>query len=423
MAEPADQRTITIEILTAILPAIIAHGAELSMLQTEAAIEWAKENIYIPTGVRGNRGDSDKGENWVESMLRGPPERMQDTLRMTPRQFKLLLRWLEEEAGFKCGYVSARVKLAIFLYIVAQNAPWRTIRNHFGVALRTVMKAFYEVLDAITKHLYQAVVRLPPDDEVPNGIQGNPERMPFFEGCRGVVDGSHIPLVPLGEDPEPWRNRKGFISQNIVATCDFQSNFTYLRAGYEGSLSDSTVFEWATEADLQVPGTDTYLVADAGYNDASIHQGRLLTPYLNVRYDLKEWERETQQPQTKEELFNLRHASLRNAVERTFGVWKGRFHILRSPRRLPIRAQRQLIYALAALHNFLNLSGSNPDSEYNRLEARGLLPVEEDVDKLHPPRERGDDATDLRRRDEIAEKMWHSYLKNQAMDLSDTTKR
>ncbi|KAN0084830.1 hypothetical protein V8E54_001297 [Elaphomyces granulatus] len=235
MAEPADQRTIAIEILTAILPAIIAHGAELSMLQTETAIEWAKENIYVPTGVRGNRGDSDKGENWVESMLRGPPKGMQDTLRMTPRQFKLLLRWLEKEAGFKCGYVSARVKLAIFLYIVAQNAPWRTIRNHFGVALRTVMKAFYEVLDAITKHLYQAVVRLPPDDEVPKGIQGNPERMP--------------------------------------------------------------------------------------------------------------------------------------------------------------------------------------------LEARGLLPVEEDVDKLHPPRERDDDATDLRRRDEIAEKLWHSYLKNQAVDLSDTTER
>ena len=417
MVEPSIATTIATSILTSLIPVIIAHGAEMTMFQTEAAIEWAKENVYIPTGVRRNGRDSSKGEIWVDSMLRGNPERMKDTLRMTPRQFKLLLQWLEEEAGFKTRYVSSRVKLAIFLYIVAQNAPWRTIRKHFGVSLRTVMKSFYEVLDGITKYLYQAVVQLPPD-EVPKEIQDNPRLMPFFEGCRGVVDGSHIPFVPLGEDPAPWRNRQGFLSQNILAACDFKLNFTYIRAGYEGSLSDRTVFESAIQADLQVLGTDTCLVADAGYDGVSIHRGRLLTPYQNVHCNLKEWERGRQQPQTKEELFNLHHASLRSAVERIFGVWKGRFQILRSPRRLPIRTQRKLIYALAALHNFLNLTGSNPDVEYHRLEARGLLPVEEDVDKLHPPRRDGNTA-DLRRRDEIAENMWDSYLKNRAVDVLD----
>ena len=41
-------------------------------------------------------------------------------------------------------------------------------------------------------------------------------------------------------------------------------------------------------------------------------------------------------PQSKEELFNLRHSSLRNIIERTFGILKNRFQILtgKGPRTL-----------------------------------------------------------------------------------------
>ena len=50
--------------------------------------------------------------------------------------------------------------------------------------------------------------------------------------------------------------------------------------------------------------------------------------HRGVRYHLKEWERGNRRPQNKEELFNLRHSSLRNVIERTFGVLKKRFGIL-----------------------------------------------------------------------------------------------
>ena len=57
----------------------------------------------------------------------------------------------------------------------------------------------------------------------------------------------------------------------------------------------------------------------------------MLTPYDGVRYHLKEWLREgVEKPRNKEELFNLRHASLRNAIERLFGVWKRKFKIILS---------------------------------------------------------------------------------------------
>ena len=40
----------------------------------------------------------------------------------------------------------------------------------------------------------------------------------------------------------------------------------------------------------------------------------LITPYRGVRYHLKEYGRRG--PENEKELFNLRHASLRNEIER-----------------------------------------------------------------------------------------------------------
>ena len=65
------ENTTALSVLTSLLPAIVAHEAELNHLLTEATIAWARENLYIPTGVRGYGRDFGKGEIWVESMLRG----------------------------------------------------------------------------------------------------------------------------------------------------------------------------------------------------------------------------------------------------------------------------------------------------------------------------------------------------------------
>jgi len=45
-----------------------------------------------------------------------------------------------------------------------------------------------------------------------------------------------------------------------------------------------------------------------------------LAPYYGTRYHLNEWFRNT--PQTYKELFNLRHASAQNKIERSFGILK-----------------------------------------------------------------------------------------------------
>lgn len=58
-------------------------------------------------------------------------------------------------------------------------------------------------------------------------------------------------------------------------------------------------------------------------------------------------------PANREELFNLRHASARNVVERVFGVLKKRWAILTRPPQFDMSVQAQVPPGLAATHNFI----------------------------------------------------------------------
>ncbi|KAI4304490.1 hypothetical protein MLD38_039990 [Melastoma candidum] len=85
--------------------------------------------------------------------------------------------------------------------------------------------------------------------------------------------------------------------------------------GLEGSAADARVLQSALtrEEPLKIPEGKFYLV-DAGFGLTS----KLLTPYGRTRYHLKEYSQRA--PETREELFNHRHASLRNCIERAFGI-------------------------------------------------------------------------------------------------------
>lgn len=105
----------------------------------------------------------------------------------------------------------------------------------------------------------------------------------YFKNCIGALDGTHIAAwVPASQAP-PYRNRKGYISQNVLAACDFNMEFTYVLAGWEGSAHDCRVLEDSIEnGGLCIP-SGKYLLADAGYHNTDF----ALTPYRGVCYHLK----------------------------------------------------------------------------------------------------------------------------------------
>ncbi len=72
-------------------------------------------------------------------------------------------------------------------------------------------------------------------------------------------------------------------------------------------------------------------------------------------------------PKDYKELFNLRHSSPRNAIERIFGVIKKRYPILTSPTLYPFETQVKILKALTLLHNFIRCTGKDEiDIQYNQ---------------------------------------------------------
>ena len=133
--------------------------------------------------------------------------------------------------------------------------------------------------------LYSSQVRQPTfTTPLSSKIRNNYRYFPYFEDCIGALDGTHVAAyIPLSLQPR-YRNRKQFISQNILACCDFDMRFTFLLAGWEGSAHDQRVLQDARyNHGLELPPSKFYL-GDAGYSSSLL----VMVPYRGVRYHLKE---------------------------------------------------------------------------------------------------------------------------------------
>jgi hypothetical protein len=83
-----------------------------------------------------------------------------------------------------------------------------------------------------------------------------------------------------------------------------------------------------------------------------------LTPYKGEKYHLLDFRR-AGWGNGIEERFNYVHSSLRSAIERTFGVWKNRWRILRQMPSYDIKDQMLIVVATAVLHNFIRIHDRN----------------------------------------------------------------
>ena len=70
----------------------------------------------------------------------------------------------------------------------------------------------------------------------------NPRFHPFFNNRIGALDGTHIPCVVPSDKVVQHICRKGMITQNVLAVCDFDMRFIFVLAGCTGSVHDMRVF-------------------------------------------------------------------------------------------------------------------------------------------------------------------------------------
>lgn len=205
--------------------------------------------------------------------------------------------------------------------------------------------------------------------------------------------------VPIELQPR-YRNRKGTLSQNILAVCNFDMQFVYILAGWEGSAHDARVLSDAQACQGFLTPRGKYWLGDAGYGNSEF----VMAPYRGVRYHLKEVRQADQRPQNAQELFNLRHSSLRNVIERIFGVLKRQWQVLGGKGcEYSIESQVDLFCAIIGLYNFGKQCGEELfDSDDDAIQ--GIRIGEEDVEVVGTG-----NAWMNQKRDDIAAAMWIDY--------------
>ncbi|XP_010480567.1 PREDICTED: putative nuclease HARBI1 [Camelina sativa] len=327
--------------------------------------------------------------------------------RMDPEAFLNLCSILRLEMGLKdTRYVSVEEMLATFLFIVGQNSRYVSAETRFQRSRFSISKSFNKILKVLKALAPKYMAK--PGLAVPTKIKDSTRFYPYFKDCVGAIDGTHILAMITGQDLASYRNRKGQLSQNVLAACNFDLEFTYVLSGWEGSAHDAKVLNDALTRNtnkLIVPEGKYYLV-DCGF----ANHRQFLAPFRSTRYHLQDFRGQGKDPANANELFNHPHSSLRNVIERIFGIFKSRFLIFKYAPPFPYKTQVELVLACVVLHNYLRRE-CRSDLFEDVANAEGTA-VDERVDDENHEEEQLHGTQDQQRvlannwRATIAENMW-----------------
>ncbi|KAG5549223.1 hypothetical protein RHGRI_014547 [Rhododendron griersonianum] len=92
-----------------------------------------------------------------------------------------------------------------------------------------------------------------------------------------------------------------------------------------------------------------YYLVDGGYPNAKGY----MAPYKGHMYHLEDFRRRVTRQLGDIEYFNRWHSSLRSVIERTFGVWKNRWRMMKIPTYYPLARHKKYVLASMAIHNFI----------------------------------------------------------------------
>ncbi|GJW39887.1 putative nuclease HARBI1 isoform X1 [Tanacetum coccineum] len=217
--------------------------------------------------------------------------------------------------------VSIEESLGIFLMILAHGCGNRFAQETFNHSEETIHRHFYKVLKAVLK-LSGDIIRPNTNynEEVPPQILNNSRYYLMFKNCIGAIDGTHV---------------RASVQEHE------QAKYIALRR---------------PEVNFPRPTGDKYYVVDAGYPNTKEY----LAPYKgnDIRYHIPDFCRgqssAQRAPKGKKETFNYYHSSLRNVIERTFGVFKARWAILKDMHvNYSYETQVSIVIASMAIHNYI----------------------------------------------------------------------
>lgn len=197
---------------------------------------------------QGNRFLYSQGWKWVRETLNTPGEsynmfRMESHAVLKLEKILVSNGWLHPSKE-----MTSLEAIVMFLWSCAHSETNRNVQNKFGKSGETVSRKFGEVLDGLCL-LAKEIVK-PPDFnffEVPAKIKDDRKFWPYFEGCIGAIDGTHIPAIVPTKDQVRYIGRKGYPTQNVMLVCNFDMLITFVVVGWPGTAHDTRILSSAIE--------------------------------------------------------------------------------------------------------------------------------------------------------------------------------
>jgi hypothetical protein len=180
-------------------------------------------------------------------------------------------------------------------------------------------------------------------------------------------------------------------------------------------VGDATIYDQYRKELKLPPGS--FWLGDGGFG---LRAMEMLSPYRGVRYHLKEWSNVPGlRPQNYKELFNYRHAQLRNVIERVNGIWKRRFRVFAKKLEFELETVNMLVYVTVCLHNLICME--DRDNLYEDVDADAFVAYEDDDEDMREQYEEmkeevqsePENLTAKVWRDNIAKKLWAQYKQHQ----------
>ncbi|GAV60401.1 LOW QUALITY PROTEIN: DDE_4 domain-containing protein, partial [Cephalotus follicularis] len=216
---------------------------------------------------------------------------------------------LKREGGLEnTNNLVVEEQVAMFLIIIGKTWDQRAICDRFQHTLETVNRHFRRVMRALAslaKHIKCPSV----DDDMSPHIKNNRKYFPWFKDCVGAIDKTYVSAWEPVKKTVCFRGRKSIVTQNVMCTCNFNMEFTFVYYGWKGTANDSRVFRCMTRLDANFPwpSPSKYFLVDVGFFCTS----GFIPPYQDERYHLQKYKGRGRTPTSIKGLFNYMHSSFR----------------------------------------------------------------------------------------------------------------
>jgi hypothetical protein len=232
----------------------------------------------------------------------------------------------------------------------------------YGISRSSASIIVREFCVAIKKHLKPLVIRKQTESSL-RAIAFEFEKSHGILYIIGAVDGSHIPIIALPIDPTSYYCRKGFYSTLLQGVVDKNCKFWDFDFGWAGQYHDWTLFQNTEIGKKVISGAflPYKLIGDAAYP---------MRPWF---YSPFKGEKEGMSRAKAH--WNFIQSSTRMAVERAFGILKGRWRILLKRIDMLLKHVPNLVTTCICLHNLCIIHGNNFDMKWAE-EAQKLLEAE-----------------------------------------------